>query len=77
MFENLVTRYQYLQDELKMHDQAYYDQASPLISDSEYDQLYRELLAIESAHPDWVQPDSISQRVSGQANQVFRLLSMG
>jgi DNA ligase (NAD+) len=77
MSENLVTRYQFLQDELKMHDQAYYDQASPLISDSEYDQLYRELLAIELAHPDWVQPDSISQRVSGQINQVFSPVEHG
>lgn len=77
MSENLVTRYQFLQDALKMHDQAYYDQASPLICDSEYDQLYRELLAIELAHPDWVQPDSISQRVSGQANQVFSPVEHG
>jgi DNA ligase (NAD+) len=50
---------------LRAHDHAYYVLAQPSISDQEYDRLYHELLDLEQAHPDWVTPDSPSQRVGG------------
>jgi DNA ligase (NAD+) len=64
-------RYAWLKDELASLDYAYYVLDDPKLPDIEYDKLYRELLAIELEHPDWVSPDSPSQRVSGQASDLF------
>ncbi len=59
-------RHRELVKEIRKLDQAYYQEAQPLISDQEYDQLYRELLDLEAAHPDLRTPDSPSQRVGGE-----------
>ena len=64
-------RYAWLKDELASLDHAYYVLDDPKLPDIEYDKLYRELLAIESDHPDWITSDSPSQRVSGQASDLF------
>ncbi len=60
-----VTRQDYddLVELLRKYDYAYYVEARPLVSDAEYDALFRRLKAIEEAHPDWVRPDSPTQRV--------------
>ncbi len=52
-----------LSDALRRHDALYYQDDAPEISDAEYDEVRRELLALEAAHPDLVLPDSPSQRV--------------
>lgn len=54
-----------LHEALHAYDHAYYVKAEPAVSDDVYDALFRELLAIEAAHPEWVTPDSPSQRVGG------------
>ena len=64
-------RYAWLQSELARLDHAYYVLDTPLLPDSEYDRLYRELIVLEQAHPDWVTPDSLSQRVGGTALKEF------
>lgn len=64
-------RYAWLKEELASLDHAYYVLDDPILPDAEYDKLYRELLAIEKDYPDWVTPDSPSQRVSGQASDLF------
>ena len=46
------------------HDRHYYDEAKPVISDYQYDQMMHELLRIEKQHPDWVLPNSPTQRVA-------------
>ncbi len=56
-------RYERLIAEIRAHDHAYYVEARPRIADADYDRLFRELLALEAAHPDWITPDSPSQRV--------------
>jgi DNA ligase (NAD+) len=56
-------RYRRLVEEIRRHDLAYYVEAAPAISDAEYDRLYRELKDLEAAHPDWVDPDSPTQKV--------------
>ena len=58
-------RLQQLRDELNYHIHRYHVLDEPEISDGQYDALYDELLAIEAAHPEWVTPDSPSQRVGG------------
>jgi DNA ligase (NAD+) len=61
--ENLKSRYEELAREIARHDQLYYRENKPEISDAEYDQLYRELTAIEAKHPEWMTPSSASQWV--------------
>jgi len=67
----LAERYAYLQAELARLEHAYYVLDNPLLPDAEYDRLYRELLDIESAHPEWVSSESLSQRVGGTALKEF------
>ena len=43
----------------------YYTKDAPSVSDSEYDQLYQELVELETAHPDEVLPESPTHRVGG------------
>ena len=64
-------RYIWLKEELANLDYAYYVLDNPRLPDIEYDKLYRELLAIEAIHPEWITSDSPSQRVSGQASSLF------
>ncbi len=68
---NLADRYAFLQSELARLEHAYYVLDNPIVPDSEYDCLYRELLDIETAHPDWVTSESLSQRVGGAALKEF------
>ena len=68
---NLADRYAFLQKELARLEHAYYVLDTPLLPDSEYDRLYRELLEIEAAHPEWVTSESLSQRVVGAALKEF------
>lgn len=49
--------------ELNEYAYQYYVLDQPTISDSEYDQLYRELETIEQQHPEWITPQSPTQRV--------------
>jgi DNA ligase (NAD+) len=61
----LRQRLEQLRREIARHDHAYYVLDAPIIPDAEYDRLMRELREIEAAHPDWITPDSPSQRVGG------------
>lgn len=54
-----------LAEEIRRLDRAYYEEAQPLVSDQEYDRLYRELLDLEQAHPELQTAASPSQRVGG------------
>ncbi|MEW6620043.1 MAG: NAD-dependent DNA ligase LigA [bacterium] len=56
---------------IKYHDYKYYVEAAPEISDYEYDQLLKELIQLETAHPECITPDSPTQRVSGQPLEEF------
>ncbi len=49
---------------LKYHEWKYYVDNDPVVSDFEYDQLYKLLERTESVHPDWITEDSPTQRVS-------------
>ncbi len=69
--KNLADRYAFLQEELARLEHAYYVLDAPLLPDIEYDRLYREMLAIEAAYPDWVTSESLSQRVGGAALKEF------
>ncbi len=54
-----------LRQQINYHNYRYNVLDDPIISDYEYDQLLVDLRALETAHPDWITPDSPSQRVGG------------
>src|SRR5438874_11804130 len=64
-------RLEQLRDEVRKHDRLYYEQAMPIISDREYDRLYRELVDLEAQFPDLLTPDSPTQRVGGKPLEAF------
>lgn len=65
------SRMEFLQAELSRHAELYYQFEKPEISDTEYDLMFRELLDLESAHPEWVATDSITQRVGAAPVEGF------
>ena len=56
---------------LKFHERRYYVLDAPLISDQEYDTLYRHLVAMETTAPELIRPDSPSQRVGSDLTSEF------
>ncbi len=69
-----------LRSQIRFHDQKYYVESKPEITDREYDQLIRQLVELESRHPELVTPDSPTQRIGDQPlphlNQVEHLVPM-
>ncbi len=60
-----------LRQSIEYHNNLYYNQDEPEISDFEYDRLLRELEELEDAFPDLKQPDSPTNRVGGSAGEKF------
>jgi DNA ligase (NAD+) len=60
-----------LREEIRRHDELYYVNNSPEISDREYDALLERLQKLEQDHPDLVTPDSPTQRVGGRPAEGF------
>ena len=56
---------------LNRYGHEYYVLDEPSVSDATYDELYRELLVIEAAHPEWVVPESPSQTVGKSGKSTF------
>ena len=64
-------RIEFLVSEINRHDRLYYVEAKPVIGDRDYDLLYEELLKLEREHPQFRDPDSPTQRVSGAPTSAF------
>ena len=62
-----INEYKKLIDEIDYHMDRYYNQNEPEISDYDYDQLMQKLKAAEAEHPEWITPDSPSQKIGGVA----------
>ena len=60
-----------LRELIRHHEYRYYVLDDPEISDAQYDKLLRELQAFEKEHPDWITPDSPTQRVGGKPSESF------
>ena len=60
-----------LRQQIRKHDRHYYEEAAPVISDREYDLLYKELVDLEAEFPQLVSPDSPTQRVGGKPLEAF------
>ncbi len=61
-----------LRSQIARHNQLYYEQAAPEISDREYDALYRELADLEAAHPELAALDSPTQTVGAAPLAAFQ-----
>ncbi|HEX7367634.1 MAG TPA: NAD-dependent DNA ligase LigA [Pelobium sp.] len=58
--------------ELKQHNYNYYQLANPTISDYDFDQKLKELEALEKANPQYLSPDSPTQKVGGEITKSFK-----
>lgn len=63
-----------LRDQVNYHNYRYHVLDAPVISDYEFDQLLMELRQIEAEHPEWVTPDSPTQRAGGPPAEKFAKL---
>lgn len=71
MSDAIKTRLAQLRSQLQKAAYAYYVLDDPFMEDAVYDQLYRELVALETEHPELITPDSPSQRVGDQPASQF------
>lgn len=67
----LVDRYHQLIQEVDDARVAYYDRDAPVLSDAEYDKLYRELEDFEAKYPQYRTADSPTTQVGGAASEAF------
>src|SRR5512136_125731 len=68
---DLKLRLAELREQINFHNYRYHVLDDPVISDVEYDRLLNELKKIEAEHPEWITPDSPTQRVGGQVSERF------
>jgi DNA ligase (NAD+) len=66
-----AARHAELVEQVDRANRLYHQEDAPEISDAEYDQLFRRLVAVETAHPELVSSDSPTQRVGGAISTTF------
>ena len=71
MDTSLRSRYEQLKEEIHSHNYRYHVLDAPILSDAEYDKLLNELKGIETEHPDWITPDSPTQRAGAKPADRF------
>jgi len=67
----VAARMAQLRETIERHSHTYYVLDNPSVPDAEYDRLFRELQALEAAHPELLTADSPTQRVGGQPLPAF------
>jgi DNA ligase (NAD+) len=70
-------RVEQLRRQIDHHNYLYYVRDSPSVSDAAYDDLLKELRALEAAHPDLITPDSPTQRVGTTPSSAFAPVTHG
>jgi DNA ligase (NAD+) len=68
---SVAARVSELRQQIEEHNRRYYEQAAPTITDREYDELYRELVDLETQHPELASADSPTQKVGGAPLTAF------
>ncbi|WP_028281510.1 NAD-dependent DNA ligase LigA [Arthrobacter sp. H5] len=69
--EGLKEEYAVLAEEVRRHRFAYYNENAPVVSDAEFDELFRRLEQLEALHPELVSNDSPTQEVGGDVSSAF------
>ena len=72
MTDSIRQEIERLRRELEHHNRLYYVEAQPEISDFDYDQLMKQLEALEAAHPEYDAPDSPTHKVGGTPIDGFK-----
>lgn len=67
--KDVNSRMRELEDQIRYHNNRYYNEDAPEITDYEYDSLTRELRKLEAQHPELMSADSPTQRVGGVAKR--------
>ncbi len=67
----VLDRVNFLKDEINKHNYQYYVEDNPLIDDYTYDNLFAELKKLEEEHPEFITPDSPTQRVGSVSEKFF------
>ena len=70
--DNLHNRMEELKIMINENNYRYYVLDDPLISDSDYDKLFQELLLIEKENPELIEPNSPTQRVGAEPSEAFK-----
>lgn len=60
---------------IRFHSDLYYNQDNPVLSDTQYDELFKRLQDLEKAYPQFITPDSPTQRVGGKASRAFSAIT--
>ncbi len=71
MADKTFSRYEELKTQVNFHNYRYHVLDAPVVSDLEYDRLLNELKKIEAEHPDWITPDSPTQRAGAKPSEKF------
>ena len=69
--ERIEEHIEELRRAIAQHEHAYYVLSSPTVSDYDFDQLVKELEALEQQHPELITPDSPTQRVGSDSTEGF------
>jgi DNA ligase (NAD+) len=69
--KNVIEKIENLRAKIRYHDGKYYVENMPEIADYEYDQLMKELGKLETSYPQFITPDSPTQRVGGEPVSEF------
>ena len=77
MSDTVAKQIQNLRETLRRHEHLYYVADAPEISDAEYDKLLRDLEGLERKHPEFLTPDSPTQRVGGAPREGFVKVTHG
>lgn len=60
-----------LRKQIRFHSDLYYNQDNPILSDTQYDELFHRLQELEKQYPQFISPDSPTQKVGGVASRAF------
>jgi len=72
---NIEKKIEELREVIREHDYKYYVLTEPAISDEEYDRLMKELEKLEAEHPEFITPDSPTQRVGKDLTKDFNQIT--
>lgn len=73
--EELIQRVKYLHQQIKYHNELYYELDSPEISDYDYDNLFKELKTLEKNHPSLISRESPTQSIQDNKLEIFSQIS--
>lgn len=68
---DIIKNIEKLREEINFHNYRYYVLDNPVVSDAEYDRLMQQLAEIETKHPDFITPDSPTQRIGAKPLEAF------